>query len=616
MCGIAGIISSGQSLRHTQLTGMLDQLAHRGPDADGVWENESLSLGHRRLSIIDLSEQANQPMRDSKGNTLVFNGMIYNYKELRDELVKNGLSFQTQSDTEVLLNGYAYWGKEVLNKIEGFFAFALYDLKNNRLICARDPFGKKPFYYTQLNGQFRFASEIQSLVKGFDKKPSLNDQDLAHYLWKGFYSYTRTVYDGVYSLEPGAVLEFDLNKQQLKVETFKKNCFELGSGSDNSVFDTCDQKLSSAIDKRLQSDVPIGVLLSGGVDSSLVSLYSAAKTEIESFNISFQDQAFDESPYADQVAQKIEANHTKINVTLEGLPDLLPHLVEVYGEPFGDSSTIPTLKLFESIPSHIKVALTGDGGDEVFAGYEDVQFFNFQKCFSLIKGMGNLWGNSLPLSLSRNSVRLVRWLAYTMLLSRTNGSLMYEVLSSNGWTQHWRKQLLRPEVWARTNGAQVEEEARIKFLKSGRTDLERYLNSQLERLSQAYLMKVDRASMRYGIETRSPLLDANLFKWARGLSGNQLIDSGKPKMILKDLLNKKMKNSFADRPKQGFTPPLVHWLAEKKNKEWVKANLLDPNQFVYSLFEPAKLKEIIETKNHTDRIWTLLFLNEWHKKFN
>jgi len=623
MCGIAGILSHSHSTsqRRIDLKKMLGLLAHRGPDDEGVWANSQLTLGHKRLSIIDLSKKASQPMKDRSGHVLVFNGMIYNYKSLRKELLRHKFSFKSESDTEVLLHGYAKWGVEVLTKIKGFFSFALYDKKDNKIVCARDPFGKKPFYYTQLKSDFIFASEIQAVAAALEKKPSLNYQDLSHYLWKGYYPYSRTVYENISTLAPGHLLEYDLNTHQLKVGPYQSVQFQLEDSSIGSVLESCSDLLDRAVEKRLQSDVPIGVLLSGGVDSSLVSLYSAEKssTTINTFNISFHDKTFDESPYARQVAEKIESNHKQIDVSVENLPQILKKLVQVYGEPFGDPSTIPTFKVFEAIPSNIKVVLTGDGGDEVFAGYEEIGFFMFRRSLVMLRGMGNIFGEKFPFYLSRSSHRMVRWMSYLMMMTQRKGSSVFEVLSSNGWNKYWRKKCMRPEIWEKTGENEVEKVAAQKFLQSGRSDIERYLNSVMERLAQAYLMKVDRASMWHSIEARSPFLDIDLFDWAKRLSYNDLIQKRKTKSILKALLNQKMGSNFAERAKQGFTPPLVHWLAQEKVLHWAEKELLDPQGLVYSLFEPQQLKKLLEWhakgKPQTERIWHLLFLNEWHRQF-
>ncbi len=624
MCGIAGILSptDSSSERRSHLKKMLTLLAHRGPDGEGIWEGGALSLGHKRLSIIDLSQKANQPMADKKGNILVFNGMIYNYKELRQELEQEKVLFKTESDTEVLLHSYARWGADVVQKIKGFFAFAVYDEKRNKLFCARDPFGKKPFYYTSLKNNFIFASEIQAVVSILEKKPSFDYHSLPYYLWKGYYPYSQTVYENVMTLQPGHAMEVDLATFRLKLWPYEQVRFQLGISSAESILESCSQFLEKSVERRLQSDVPIGVLLSGGVDSSLVSLYSAEKSRstVSTFHILFRDKGFDESLYARQVAEKIGSKHQQIEVSADGLPEMLKKLVRVYGEPFGDPSTIPTFKVFEAIPSHIKVALTGDGGDEVFAGYDETLFFAFQRALFLLRGSGNLFGKKIPLLLSRDSNRFLRWISYLMLMTRSEGSSLFEILFSQGWTAYWRKKCLRPEIWKKTQANEVEEMERKNFLQSGCSDAERYLNSSLERLAQAFLLKVDRASMWHGIEARSPFLDLDLFHWAHQLSFHDLVSHRKPKAILKALLAQKMGSHFSDRPKQGFAPPLAHWLAQEKVLRWAEKELLQPQGLIYSLFDPQQIKNLLNehlsNKPQTERIWTLLFLNEWHRQFS
>lgn len=621
MCGIAGIVAiqlpSDSSVRVGRMS---DLIAHRGPDAAGVWSDSHACLGHRRLSIIDLSPAGRQPMADDRGNVLVFNGEIYNHAALRTELEGAGVVFHSRTDSEVLLHGYRVWGRDVITKIRGMFSFALWDGPRRILFCGRDPFGKKPFYYHCEGGRIVFASEIEATVAGLDRRPRLDSVGLSHYLFKDYFAPGQTVYESVRTLKPSSFLEFSAVSGELRCGPYREMRFALGTSGETSAC-SCESLLGVGVERRLQSDVPLGVLLSGGVDSSLVAYMAAERSSarLQTFTAAFRGTSFDESRYAEKIAKLIGSDHREIGIRGSALPDMLARLVPAYGEPFGDDSAIAAFSLFEGLKPHVKVALTGDGGDEVFAGYKDVVLFLLRTAFRPLTGAAQ----PLPLgsleALARDRSSRLRKIGYLLLSMRVDGADVFKQLSRGAWGDYWRERTMRPEAYEATGRGWIEEHVAAQFRSSGDTDLERYLNLCLERLSQSYLVKIDRASMAHSIEARCPLLDADLFDWASRLPSNVLLPRFRRKAILKDLLKARVPGGFADRAKMGFTAPLSDWLRMPKNQAWVLEGLTDPESLAYSLFQPERLRDMVQQHlqgfDHTGRLWKLMWLNEWHSRY-
>ena len=622
MCGIAGIVGLGAGGRRERVAAMVRLLAHRGPDDAGLWEGEEACLGHRRLAIIDLSAGGHQPMQDG-ALVLVYNGEIYNYRELRRELAESGAACRSHSDTEVILKGYRVWGEGVLDKLRGMFALALWDQERGRLWCARDPFGKKPLYYAREGGCLVFASEIEAVIAGLGSRPPLNQEDLAHYLWKGYFPPGRTAYRGVFTLEGGQVLDFAPRDGRLEFRTFRRERFALGEKqglSRKEALAGLQEGLRVAVSRRLVSDVPVGVLLSGGVDSSLVTLLAGeAHPGVQSFTAAFPGSSRDETPFAAQVAGRARTRQQVFPVPMASVPELLPRLVEAYGEPFGDYSAIPTYCLFKALRPYTTVVLTGDGGDEVLGGYKDTTLFWWRERLRPFWGLGDRLEGTFPLDLLYHPRKWRRLLGYGLQALKRLGAGAYLALWSHGWSSFWRRACLRPEVWRHLGEDRPEQEETRQFLEAGAQDLERFLNRYLERLTQDFLVKVDRAAMAHGVEARCPFLDIDLFDQVKGLSPHLLLKGGEPKSLAKDLLAGTMGSAFARRPKAGFTPPLDEWLRRGDTGTWLENILIHPESLVCQLFQPEKLRDLIhrhqQGENHTSRLWHLLFLEAWHRRF-
>src|SRR5262245_51961202 len=375
MCGIAGIVSETGGSFESRLRPMIDAQAHRGPDDWGVWSDERCALGHRRLSIIDLSEAGRQPMSNARGDIqITFNGEIYNFQQLRRELESHGHRFRTRTDTEAIIYAYEQWGVECLAKLRGMFAFGVWDRRRRRLFLARDRAGKKPLFYAQFGDRFLFASELQGLLAGKDVPREVDPQAIDSYLSYGYVPAPGAAFKGVYKLPPAHYLALDLKRTGFEKRIERYWSLDYGPKLRISEEEACEalrEKMTEAVRLRMISDVPLGAFLSGGVDSSVVvglmARLSGAK--IKTFSIGFSEAAYDETAHARRIAERWGTDHHEFIVEPDAL-SILPKLVRRYGEPYADSSAIPTFYVAQMTHRQVTVALNGDGGDESFAGYE------------------------------------------------------------------------------------------------------------------------------------------------------------------------------------------------------------------------------------------------------
>jgi asparagine synthase (glutamine-hydrolysing) len=624
MCGIAGVIQTSSSKDGgKKIDLMLELMENRGPDSMGIYKSGCVNLGHRRLSIVDLSNMGKQPMTFKNRAIIVFNGEIYNFKKIKKKLINKGYKFKSHSDTEVLLLGYVEFGKDILKMIDGFYSFCIFDIRNNKLFCARDPFGKKPFYYSLINNEFVFSSGIEPTIKASNIRPTVNYDGLSHYLLKGYYEPGLTAYNDILTLKAGCYLEFDIDSKVLEIHKFNIPVFDQGKidiDADSSV-ELSENLLRKAVKNRLLSDVPLGILLSGGVDSSLIALLMAENTKekINAFTISFEDEVFDESIYSKKIAEKLPINHVINKVGHVDLQLTLAKLVKVYGEPFGDTSTIPTYQVFKSVRKKSKVVLTGDGSDEVFGGYigTDLYLFRdkFQHFFKHLSFLFMKW----PEKLLNSKIGIMRKASHAAMALRIDGSDAFYSLYRGGWTKDMRKKCMRSDGFRKTKFDKPDGQLKLKYKMSGKNDMERYLNLNLERMTEGFLVKIDRASMDNSIEVRSPMLDLKMFDFIRKIPKNSLFIKGIRKGIPKKILERSMGKAFVNRRKMGFSPPLSNWLREEKVAEWMLNKLTNPGGIVYELFSPIEIKKLIDNHmdgyDHSTRLWYLLFLEEWHDQY-
>jgi len=543
---------------------MTNSLAHRGPDGSGLYSAAGVMLGHRRLSIIDLAGGA-QPMQTPDGKlTVVFNGEIYNFPDLRAELQAHGARFVTNSDTEVLLHGWRQWGLAMLARLRGMFAFALWDARDETLVLARDPLGKKPMYYAHLaDGTLAFASELKALLchPGLDR--ALDGQAVSDFFTYGYVPDPKTIYLAARKLPPAHYL-IAQRGSPLRTGHYWNLLDTLGADQrQEDAAEALLERLTKAVGRRLISDVPLGALLSGGVDSSAVVALMAgfAPSHLDTFSIGFGERAFDESAYARAVSEDYETRHFTQTVAANDF-SLLPRLPEIYDEPFGDVSAIPTFAVCALARRHVTVALTGDGGDEALAGYRRYRFH-------LIAERARRW---IPRRTRPALAALARhypqpaWLPRPLRARSTLTEWSLDPADAYArmvcaLPDEVRRGLLTPDFRRSLGGYESADVVRDHFNVAAPLDtLQRAQYADvMTYLPGDILVKVDRASMANSLELRAPMLDQDFFAWAFAQPPEAKIAGAEGKAILKHALEPYLPHDLLYRPKQGFTVPLADW---------------------------------------------------------
>ena len=630
MCGIAGAVALRADQRPDRdiVHRMSCTLAHRGPDGEGYWEspNGRAGLAHRRLSIIDLAT-GQQPMLSTEGaNALVFNGEIYNYRELRQELERSGATFRTQSDTEVILALYERHGEKCVDHLRGMFAFALWDEKRQRMVLARDRIGKKPLYHTTVDGSFYFSSSLSSLRAALPATPGMDVTAIDAFMSLGYIPAPRTVYAGVRKLEAGTVMVIERGAESVRSfwDLAESEPFE---GTFEDAVDALDTLLGTAVDIRLRSDVPLGVFLSGGIDSSLVTAIAARRSPstIKTFTIAFDDPAFDESRYAARVAEHLGTEHRAFTVQPDVLT-LLPRYVHHFGEPFADSSAFPTWVLAQETRRFVTVALGGDGGDECFAGYD------WYRTAASLQRMGQMVPAGAASAGARAFARVARWTGpgarrvgavgrgLTMLAhdsDATRFAALRTFMAPADAAQLYAGDLAA----ARTErGAADARRLAELYAASGGSALRRmrYVDVQTY-LADCLMPKVDVATMAHGLEARAPLLDQDVLRFAMSLPDEYLVEGGRGKRILRTLLRRYVPPALFEREKQGFTPPLAPWFAGSY-RDALHELASSPRLLEHGWFSSRGITAMVDehargARDNSQRLFQLLVLDEWLKQF-
>jgi asparagine synthase (glutamine-hydrolysing) len=623
MCGIAGIVdlAGAREFPHARVARMTERLVHRGPDAGTVAARPGLVFGHRRLAIIDLADGA-QPMATADDRLLVvYNGEIYNHAALRAELEAAGAIFRTRSDTEVVLEAYRAWGEAAVERFDGMFAFALWDAAAETLVLARDRLGEKPLYYTRTpDGRLVFASEIEALLAGLDATPELEPRALVDVLAFGYVPDPRAVYAGVEKLAPAHRLVARRGAPLPAPERWWKPRFtgdlDAAPGELEAVLT---DRLRASVEARLMSDVPLGAFLSGGVDSSgIVALMAAADPSRPpaTCSIGFTDPAFDEREQAALVAARYGTTHRSETVEVEAC-GLIDRLAEVYGEPFADASALPSYLLSGFTRRHVTVALSGDGGDELFAGYRRYPFHLAEERLK----------RRLPTAVRRHLVGPLAaaypkldWAPRALRAKATLEALAAD--TAHGYLRAVTPlpardvgRLLDPRFVARLDGydpAQViarhleDADTDDPLARAQYVDLMTWLPGRM-------LTKVDRASMAHGLEVRPPLLDHHLVEWACRLPAARKLDGFAGKTILKNALRPLVPAALLDRPKRGFGIPLASWLRrglEPRLEALAASRRLEASGLVRAGAVDAVVAEHRRGgRDHGQLLWTLLMLD-------
>ena len=620
MCGIAGIVNTdaGRPVDVDLLGRMCARLYHRGPDDQGIFHRGPVGLGVRRLSIIDLAT-GHQPILNESGTVaVVLNGEIYNFRELRRRLEAAGHRFTSQSDTEVIVHLYEEHGVEVVQHLRGMFAFALWDDERQRLLLARDRLGKKPLHYAQLPDRFVFASEIKAVLQDPAVSTAIDLRAVDAYLAFQFIPHPFTIYQTIRKLPPAHRLIWE--RGHVRIEPYWRLDFSRKTPvRDGELGEALRERLAEATRLRLISDVPLGALLSGGVDSSAIVALMAQTMDqpVETFSVGFAEEQYNELPYAGRVAVQFGTRHRQVLVTPD-LAGILPHLVWHYDEPFADKSAVPTFYVCRVARRHVTVVLTGDGGDEAFAGYDKYGFGRGQRCWTSLPGtVRRMLTRRLltPLLDGRRSdhVRLLTRLARSLL---PYADAVFYPEFFNGYGRH---ALYQP--WMRTAlaglpspiaGLVAEGTERL----DDPVDLMQWLDYHWY-LPGDLLVKVDIASMACSLEARSPFLDHHVVEFCAALPPQVKTDGRRRKIALREAFRGLLPDAILDRPKRGFSIPLGAWL---RGPLAVRARelLLDEPKGLREFFDLAAIRRLFDAhmsgrRNHAHRLWALMIFAEWYR---
>jgi asparagine synthase (glutamine-hydrolysing) len=641
MCGIAGLLATLDTTS-SLLGQMLGRLSHRGPDDNGVWwdSNCGIGLGHRRLSIIDLSPAGHQPMLSaSQRYVLVYNGEVYNHEALRRELDSTGLmtAWRGTSDTETLLAAMEIFGVEsALERCNGMFAFALWDRQQRCLVLARDRMGEKPLYFGWIAGRFVFASELKALASLPGWAPHMHVPSVTGFLHTGYVRGLESAVAGVFRLPPGCLLRLSLDDLETprdaewlasKLEPYWSLPAVATDGLSHPIHDTGEAArqlevlLRDAVAMRMAADVPLGAFLSGGIDSSLVTalMQTQSALPVRTFSIGFHEPRFDEAPFARAVAKHLGTEHTELYVDAQAALDLVPSLAEVFDEPFADFSQLPTLLVSQLARQHVTVALTGDGGDELFAGY--------QRYFAILA----LWRvlQPLPLTLRRASglacSAAARLLAQLPSSREPVNSLLFRFSRLVERMAAPDIDAMRLSFIAGAGHARITPNARgnapsVLPHPAFHEPLRRLMfGDQVDYLPDDILFKVDRAAMAHSLETRIPLLDHRVVALSWQLATPLLATGGKGKQPLRRILEKYVPASMFERPKHGFAPPMDAWLRGPL-REWAEERLSEKSLRELPMLNSGEVRNIWKAHisgrvNAAYVLWNVLMLTDWREHY-
>jgi len=619
MCGIIGVASVNRVLDRTWLTAGRDSMTHRGPDDAGEWwaDDGRVGLGHRRLAVIDLSPKGHQPMHlPARGLSIVFNGEVYNFKELRACLEGKGHQFDSHSDTEVILASYVEWGVDCVSHFNGMFAFAVFDAKCHKVFTARDRAGEKPFFYRLSEGTLRFASELKALMLDSSFKPRVDEKSLDCYLGLGFVPGERCMLEGVNKLPPAHASEFDLESGEMRIWRYwgltdLDADWENGRVDEAGLLDELESLLEDSVRRQLVADVPVGVLLSGGVDSSLVTAMAVrASSKVKTFTISFSGYGdYDESEHARLIADHFGTEHVELDAGACSV-DILPRLARQLDEPMVDSSIFPTFLVSQLIKNHCTVALGGDGGDELFGGYRHYsRLLWMQKKLSMVPDF-------LKSPIAKASERLLPvGLKGRHWLQGMGVDLSKDVplLAMNCFDPYTRGRLLNGGAFRGFSAEAVKSErmpvSDDLLQRATRMEFENYLAEDI-------LVKVDRASMLNSLEVRAPLLDYRLIEFAFGKVPACLkATPATRKVLLKKLTHRVLPADFDQHRKQGFSIPLGSWLQSGVWLDYFRDILLDSS----CTFDRVVVNELIEGqlkgRMNSERLFALVLFEQWKREY-
>jgi asparagine synthase (glutamine-hydrolysing) len=621
MCGIAGMIGrEGETVTAEEVRRMTDTIVHRGPDDEGIFAQDNVGLGMRRLSIIDLSGGRQPIYNEDRTVTVVFNGEIYNFPELRRELESRGHQFYTHSDTEVIVHLYEEMGADCITQLRGMFAIALYDAKQNSILLARDRLGKKPLYYAVREGRLYFGSEIKAMLAVAPELASVDPEGVLQFFYFGYIPDPQSAFRDIRKLPPGHLAEYRDGQIQVR-EYWDVPAYGVNDpGSDEACLNEMERRLAEAVRIRLISDVPLGALLSGGVDSSIVVALMARESSgpVKTFSIGFRKADFNETEYASLVAKRFGTDHHQLIVDPD-IADTLNHLTGMMEEPFGDSSMIPTYCVSQLARQHVTVALSGDGGDELFAGYDRYIVNWRRRRYDFVPGWaGKIYRDHLyPRLPSTVKGRKLSWnitlssrdryldgVSFLPALHRERNLFSDDFVAS---AQHWTDPFRRFERYY-DDAPATDQLSRLMYL-----DTKTYLTADI-------LTKVDRMSMATSLEMRCPILDHKFVEWVAGLPVKYKFRDGTRKFLFKKLAERLgVPSELLHRRKQGFSLPLVHWMRNELKDELLPI-LLEPRTLQRGYFRAEAIRGVLDEhftgrRDHSGILWMLLVFELWHRNF-
>lgn len=619
MCGIAGYISLNNTITELQLKQAAATMRHRGPDAEGFYFNEDASVGlaHRRLSILDLSAVANQPMFSADGRyCIVFNGEVYNFNELKERLIDKGASLRTTSDTEVILELFAQSGVSSFAALNGMFAFAIYDLQEKRLTLCRDHIGIKPLFIYRDDETIVFASELKVIKSIIGDKLSINREAIPYFLHLGFIPQPLTIYKNTSKFPAAHYLQIATNKNISAQDStnfvpfwkLENTIAPLTITNEKLAKQQLNNLLLDSVEKQLISDVPIGTFLSGGVDSSLVTALAAkvsGSSKVKTFSIAVDDGKYNESKYATQVAAHLQTDHHEFKVSEKEVLELVDKLIPAYDEPFADSSAFPTMMVSRLARQHVTVALSGDGGDELFHGYGMYQWAKRLSApyWQMLKG---------PLFAASRLLNSKYQRIGNMFAYNSKQHMISHIFSQEQY--YFREQELEkllvslPFNFTALNNLPSLQRNLSETERQSFWDFNHYLKDDL-------LVKVDRASMQYSLESRVPLLDYRVVEFAYNLDERLKIKNGCMKYLLKEVLYDYVPKAIFDRPKWGFSIPLARWLKNDLKyllDRYTSEQVIEKYNFVqFSEIDKIKNQYLNGTDYLFNRLWLIIVLHWW-----
>ena len=620
MCGITGFIGFNKPIiNENRLWEMTKILDHRGPDDSGIYLKNNVGFGHTRLSIIDLSSSGHQPMSSKDGEVVItYNGEVYNYLELKSLLMKKGIEFFTNTDTEVVLKAYIKWGPSIFSKFEGMFAFAIWDNRKKIMHLVRDRFGIKPLYYYKYKSGMIFSSEIKSILASQIIQKKMSHPSLHEYMWYGNMTGNNTMYEGIFKVPPGNILTVNNSKIGLN-EYFSFEKIEDNQDEISLATETVLKKLDSAVKKHLISDVPVGVFLSGGIDSSAITAIASKyyNGKLKTFSAGFDfDNGVNELSKSRKIANLFNSDHHELNISGINLSDTIENLVEIHDEPFADAANIPLYLLCKQLGNSIKVILQGDGGDEIFAGYRRYNILFYRKLWRYISNVGLPFIKSMPDGPSSQ-----RYSRFFFANRQKNFSMQMALLLTQNSPLDNPTDILNKDL-------------QLSVLKYDPFNIYKYWHSAFKefdyvkqmlftdckiQLPNTFLEKVDKPTMANSIEIRVPFLDNTLTDYVLGLPSSYKVKNGNKKRILKLALKNIIPDSILNGKKTGFGVPFAFWLRTSLS-DYMRSILLDNSTINSELFNHSYLINKIDNhisgkENNGFILWKALNLSIWHQKY-